>query len=142
MHLCCLYLISLTHFCCLFLCAAVPVEEMPVSAIEGQSVELPTDVSQLQKDDKIQWWYLDENNLIAETNEKLYEGTDGRFRNKLTMDSKTGKLTINNIRTLHAGLYKLKISSKMRTKYRRFIVTVNGEYIVFNEHKFSKCKVF
>lgn len=119
-------MILLTHFCCLFLCAAVPVEETPVSAMEGQSVELSTGVSKLQKDDKIQWWYLDENNLIAETNEKPYEGTDGRFRNKLTMNPQTGNLTINNIRTLHDGLYKLKISTKITTKYKRFIVTVKG----------------
>ncbi|XDV23400.1 hypothetical protein PO909_027982 [Leuciscus waleckii] len=104
-------------------------KEKNVSKKEGHSLTLPTNVTELNKDDKIQWCYEDENNLIAEINKETnetstYDGADGRFRNKLTLNPQTGDLTINNIRTLHAGLYRLKIRSKMRTKHNRFIVTV------------------
>lgn len=106
-----------------------------VSEDEGHSLTLPTKVTELNKDDKIQWCYEDENNLIAEIEWRnkgdnkcsTYDGADGRFRNKLSLAVKTGDLTINNIRTLHAGLYRLKIKSKIRTKYNKFIVTVKGE---------------
>ncbi|XP_058616392.1 uncharacterized protein LOC131530253 [Onychostoma macrolepis] len=109
----------------------VQIEKNNVSEMEGDSPTLSTGVPELQKDDKIQWYYEDETNPIAEintvTNETvLHDGTDGRFRNKLTLDSQTGNLTIKNIRTLHSGLYKLKItsSSSDSTKYKRFIVRV------------------
>ncbi|XP_026105980.1 uncharacterized protein LOC113077924 isoform X1 [Carassius auratus] len=100
------------------------------SVIEGESVILPTGLTEIHKDEKIQWWYGDKNNLIAihEINgvnsKRAYPGVDGRFRSKLSLDD-LGNLTINNIRTIHTGLYNLKISSRRRiTKYKRFILTV------------------
>uniref|UniRef100_A0A8C1S5S9 Immunoglobulin domain-containing protein n=1 Tax=Cyprinus carpio TaxID=7962 RepID=A0A8C1S5S9_CYPCA len=98
------------------------------SAKEGESVTLPTGLTEIHKDDKIQWWYEDENNLIAEihgvTSKRTFPGADGRFRSKLRLDD-YGNLTINNIRTIHTGLYKLKISGRRRrTKYKLFILTV------------------
>lgn len=101
------------------------------SVKEGESVTLPTGLTEIHKDDKIQWWYEDENNLIAEihgvTSKRTCPGADGRFRSKLSLDD-YGNLTINNIRTIHTGLYKLKISGRRRrTKYKLFILTVGGE---------------
>ncbi|XP_016314646.1 uncharacterized protein LOC107667487 [Sinocyclocheilus anshuiensis] len=101
------------------------------SAKEGESVALPTGLTEIHKDDKIQWWYEDENNLIAEihgvTNKRTCPGADGRFRSKLSLDD-YGDLTINNVRTIHTGLYKLKISGRRRTKYKQFILTVGGVF--------------
>lgn len=102
---------------------------------EGESVCLPTGVPKLHKDDKVQWYYKNESKdiLIAEinkvTDERPSDGVDGRFRSKLSLDAKTGGLTINNIKTLHSGVYLLKISSKIRTIHNRFIVIVTGECI-------------
>ncbi|CAM4659318.1 unnamed protein product [Leuciscus chuanchicus] len=103
---------------------------------EGESLRLRTD-TKLHEDDKIQWYYEDEgeDNLIAEINKETKrnlptrDGADGRFRSKLTLNDQTGDLTITDIRTIHSGLYILKISSKIRTKrlqekYKRFIVSV------------------
>ncbi|KAI2646239.1 B-cell antigen receptor complex-associated protein alpha chain [Labeo rohita] len=107
--------------------AAVTVME----TADGDSVTLQTD-TKLQKDDKIQWCYEEDNNLIAEisgvTGKKTYDGFDERFRSKLVLDDNTGDLTINNIRRIHSGLYKLQISGKNRkTECKNFIVTVKGE---------------
>lgn len=113
------------------------LEEKKVSVKEGDELCLPTD-AKLHEDDKIQWYYEDEgeDNLIAEINKEtkmklpaIYDGADGRFRSKLTLNVQTGDLTITDIRTIHSGLYILKISSKIRTKYKRFTISVGGEFI-------------
>ncbi|XP_067270841.1 uncharacterized protein [Pseudorasbora parva] len=100
------------------------------SVIEGDSVTLQTSDIEKHKDDQIQWYYEEETNLIAEINKETNrpstrDGADGRFRSKLQLDAKTGSLTITDIRTIHSGLYELKISSSRRTKYKRFTVSVN-----------------
>ncbi|KTG34161.1 hypothetical protein cypCar_00045920 [Cyprinus carpio] len=57
------------------------------SAKEGESVTLPTGLTEIHKDDKIQWWYEDENNLIAEIHgvnmrtEKVEEGKSVTLHN-------------------------------------------------------------
>ncbi|KAL0161037.1 hypothetical protein M9458_044762, partial [Cirrhinus mrigala] len=103
-----------------------PAEEERVSVADGESATLrPKTV--LQTDDKIQWWYQDNHDLIAEFNGKTKrecDGFDERFRSKLMLDEKTGSLTINNTMTIHSGLYILEISSKTRRINKRFILTV------------------
>ncbi len=51
------------------------------STKEGKSVTLLTGLTEIHKDDKIQWWYEDENNLIAEihgvANKRTCPGADG-----------------------------------------------------------------
>ncbi|KAI2650636.1 T-lymphocyte surface antigen Ly-9 [Labeo rohita] len=100
------------------------VEEKSVA--DGDSVTLKTD-TELQKVDEIQWYYIEDNNLIAEISgaTRTCDGVDGRFRSKLVLDKKTGDLTINNIMLNHSGLYKLKISGKNKKTEKRFILTVN-----------------
>ncbi len=107
-------------------------EEKKVSQTEGRSVNLKTKTV-LQKGDEIKWWF--EDHILIEFTKKTRKKNDtecdvpdGRFRNKLVLDEKTGDLIINNIRTIHSGLYKLQISRKNgKTEYMRFIVTVTGE---------------
>ncbi|XDV23955.1 hypothetical protein PO909_028286 [Leuciscus waleckii] len=55
-------------------------------------------------------WYFNDI-LIAQINGEagkscLYDGEDGRFRDRLEVDYKTGSLTITNIRSEHAGRYE------------------------------------
>uniref|UniRef100_A0A8C2I1H6 Immunoglobulin domain-containing protein n=1 Tax=Cyprinus carpio TaxID=7962 RepID=A0A8C2I1H6_CYPCA len=103
--------------------------EKTVSVEEGKSVNLETD-TELQKGDGIKWCfevlYLTEfRKETSEENDIQCDVADGRFRNKLVLNKKTGNLIINNIRTIHSGLYKLQISRKNgKTEYKRFIVTV------------------
>uniref|UniRef100_A0A8C1X3G3 Ig-like domain-containing protein n=1 Tax=Cyprinus carpio TaxID=7962 RepID=A0A8C1X3G3_CYPCA len=102
-----------------------------MSVKEGDPVILQTDVSQLTGDELIVWRFGDEGKLIAKhdleaKNSSLYYDEEERFRDRLQLDQ-TGSLTIINTRTTDSGVYKVKISSKKQTLYKRFTVTVSGE---------------
>uniref|UniRef100_A0A672N3V6 Ig-like domain-containing protein n=1 Tax=Sinocyclocheilus grahami TaxID=75366 RepID=A0A672N3V6_SINGR len=102
------------------------VGEYYMSMADGESVTLKTKTV-LKEDDKVQWWYHDDNDLIAEISGEtngIFDGFDKRFRSKLVLDDKTGDLTINNTMSNHSGLYILEISSETRRINKRFIVTV------------------
>ncbi|CAM4659276.1 unnamed protein product [Leuciscus chuanchicus] len=107
-----------------------------VTVKEGENVPLHTGLTEIQDTDTIEWRYEADDNLIAEINggnRRRLPGADGRFLSKLSLDERTGDLTINNIRTIHTGLYKLKINSDRRTKYKRFIVTVSVRTVSVKE---------
>ncbi len=131
----------------------------PVSAKEGESVTLNTDFK-IQKDSLMLWRFgratkhCDYNPLhhvpcqsdvtaIAKIDGETHEvsldaGDSEMFNNRLKMDKLTGSLTITNIRPEHSGFYILQISNNTGTKYRRFNVTVSGEYHrQFIESKFN-----
>ena len=104
-------------------------EVQSLSVMEGDSVLLRTDFTEIQDDDNILWKYGVENSLIAKINREnrifsTYNGTDGRFRDRLKLDDQTGSLTITNTTTEHDGGYKLQINSERK----RFFLTVNGEF--------------
>ncbi|XP_067252649.1 SLAM family member 5-like isoform X2 [Chanodichthys erythropterus] len=92
-----------------------------LSVMEGDSVTLYTDLTEIHEED-ILWKYGAETSLIAEISRaaeifSTSDGTDGRFRNRLKLDVQTGSLTITNITTEHAGVYQLEISgAKLTTK--------------------------
>ncbi|XP_048038484.1 uncharacterized protein LOC125263523 [Megalobrama amblycephala] len=122
---------------------AVACEEKEEIVTEGDSPTLHTGLTEIHGNDAIEWCYEAEDNHIAEIsggNRKpsTLAGTDGRFRSKLTLDERTGDLTISNVRTIHSGLYKLKISSSsskstIKTKHKRFILTVNVKSVSVKE---------
>ncbi|XP_050957705.1 CD48 antigen-like, partial [Labeo rohita] len=86
---------------------------MSVSVMEGDSVTLKTNVTELHEDNIIAWKFGAEKSLIAKITEKLnfstFDGLDGKFRDRLKLDKQTGSLTITNITTEHAGLYEQQI---------------------------------
>ncbi len=93
-----------------------------VSVTEGDSVTLNTDVTELHKDD-VNWYFG--TNLVA----KIFSTSDvpdGRFRNRLKLDNQTGSLTITNITTQHAGLYRL-VTDGAKYSSRTFSISVYGE---------------
>ncbi len=99
--------------------------------MEGDSVTLHTGVTEIREDDDVLWKYGDENSQIAKMKKKkhifsTFNDTDGRFRDRLKMDSKTGSLTITNTRTEHAGVYRLEIIGAKKSS-KTFSVSVYGE---------------
>uniref|UniRef100_A0A8C1SPD5 Uncharacterized protein n=1 Tax=Cyprinus carpio TaxID=7962 RepID=A0A8C1SPD5_CYPCA len=81
------------------------------SVMEGNPVILKTDVNK-GPNDMVRWYFNDI--LIALINGDpkatcLYDGEDGRFRDRLMLDCKTGSLIISNITTQHTGRYEAEI---------------------------------
>nr|XP_055073006.1 uncharacterized protein LOC129452968 [Misgurnus anguillicaudatus] len=120
------------HLICvnLFECAVVFGDEVKsVSVMEGDSVTLYTDITEIQRDDQILWRFGLQKALIARINGVARDISinadvlDGRFRDKLQVNNQTGDLTITNITTQHTGLYQIIINSAKEISYR-FNVTV------------------
>ncbi|XDV22803.1 hypothetical protein PO909_027616, partial [Leuciscus waleckii] len=91
--------------------------------MEGDSVTLNTDVTEIHEDDDILWKFGAEDSLIAEISRadgvsSTYDDvSDGRFIDRLKLDHQTGSLTITNTRTEHAGVYQLEIrGAKLSSK--------------------------
>ncbi|XP_073721376.1 uncharacterized protein [Misgurnus anguillicaudatus] len=115
----------------LLLKGVVTDESFDVSLMEGDSVTLHTD-TEIQKDYLIDWMFGDQQNLIARINSaanshSIEDGVlDGRFRDRLKMNTDNGDLTITDITTQHTGLYQLDISSETET-IKTFYVYVSGD---------------
>lgn len=118
-----------------------------VSAIEGESVTLNTDIK-LQKDDLMLWRFAKATKgnpvhhnpcqsdataiakIYGETLEiSLDPGDSDIFNNIVKVDKLSGSLTITSIRPEHSGIYILQISDNTGTKCRRFSVTVSGRIV-------------
>ncbi|XP_052445340.1 SLAM family member 9-like [Carassius gibelio] len=85
-----------------------------VLVMEGDTVTLNTDLTEIPAHDDILWKYGAEKSLIAEINKAVgvfytFDVPDGRFRDRLKLDRQTGSLTITNITTQHAGEYQLEL---------------------------------
>ncbi|XP_016408730.1 uncharacterized protein LOC107740733 [Sinocyclocheilus rhinocerous] len=96
-----------------------------ISVMMGDSVTLNTDVSEVQTYLLMQWMFgstrIAEFNRLTQTI-SIYDGPDGRFRDRLQLDQ-TGSLIITNTRTTDSGLYHLTVVGE-ETKYKSFNVTV------------------
>ncbi|XDV23665.1 hypothetical protein PO909_028147 [Leuciscus waleckii] len=127
---------------CLCFCRLIGVfaaetnEIQSVSVMEGDSVTLNTDVTEIHEDDDILWKYGAEKSLIAKISIETrvfstYDDVpDGRFRDRLKLDNQTGSLTITNTRTEHTGVYKVEIRG-MKLTIKTFSVSVYGELRIF-----------
>ncbi|XP_056615354.1 uncharacterized protein LOC130430318 [Triplophysa dalaica] len=103
-------------------------EVKSVSVMEGDSVTFHTDLTHIQRYDKIEWIDESQRALVAQINTRdksssICDGYDQRFRVKLKLVNQTGSLTITNISIAQSGLYKLQIIGNNATS-RRFNVTV------------------
>uniref|UniRef100_A0A8C1RC92 Immunoglobulin domain-containing protein n=1 Tax=Cyprinus carpio TaxID=7962 RepID=A0A8C1RC92_CYPCA len=98
-----------------------------VSVMEGDSVTLQNDVTELQEDDLIVWRFGDKGILLAkidvETNETSLNVADERFKDRLQLDQ-TGSLLIKNTRTEHTGLYEVQIRGSESSQ--RFLLSVTA----------------
>ncbi|XP_016384333.1 SLAM family member 5-like isoform X2 [Sinocyclocheilus rhinocerous] len=104
-------------------------EVKSVSVMEGDSVTLNTDDTDIQRNDQILWRFGHNNILIAQINRKNnkskchYNNAAGRFRDRLQLDHQTGSLSITNTTTTDSGLYKVT-SSRTETPLSTFNLTV------------------
>ncbi|KAL0199145.1 hypothetical protein M9458_007685, partial [Cirrhinus mrigala] len=96
--------------------------------MEGDSVTLHTDLTEIQGDDLILWTFGPKDTHIAKINkahnEIFHDGVDGRFKDRLHLDNQTGSLTITNTCTEHSGPYKIEIVTENRVSTKTFSVTV------------------
>ncbi|XP_052447212.1 uncharacterized protein sc:d217 isoform X4 [Carassius gibelio] len=94
-----------------------------VSVMEGDSVTLNPDPTQIQGFIQIQWRFGDP--VIAQINRKVtsYSSYTDIFSGRLQLDQ-TGFLTINNMRIKHSGLYKIEVIKKAVISNIKFTVTV------------------
>jgi len=102
-----------------------------VSVMEGDSVTLNTDLTEIHEDEDILWKYGAENSLIAKISieKQIFttsDGPDGRFRDRLKLDDQTGSLTITHTTTEHTGVYTLEIKG-LKITSKTFNVSVYGE---------------
>ncbi|XP_056615262.1 V-set and immunoglobulin domain-containing protein 1-like [Triplophysa dalaica] len=101
-------------------------EVTSVSVMEGDSVTLHTNLTEIQRRDQILWMFGPQETRIAEIYKQsihMFVSSE-RFRDRLKLDSQTGSLTITNIRITDSGLYKLQIQHFEGLSVRRFSVTV------------------
>ncbi|XP_016120742.1 natural killer cell receptor 2B4-like, partial [Sinocyclocheilus grahami] len=115
------------------------------SVMEGDSVTLNTDDTEILEDDDILWKFGVKMSLIAQI--RRYPGIfntsdvpDGRFRDRLKLDNQTGSLTITNTTSEHAGLYKLEISgAKRSSKTFSVYVYANLSVPVISSNSVTNC---
>ncbi|XP_026104127.1 SLAM family member 9-like [Carassius auratus] len=111
-------------------------DEMVISVMEGDSVTLNTDVTEIQRDDLILWTFILPNseNRIAEIYKQIVSVYDNneRFRDRLKIDEQTGSLTVTNINKLHSGLYKLQIMNG-DVKHKSFNLAVYGVFVAVTD---------
>ncbi|XP_059425164.1 uncharacterized protein LOC132159618 isoform X3 [Carassius carassius] len=94
--------------------------------MEGDSVSLNSNVTEVQKDDQILWMFGPKETRIAEIYKNSIDmfNSNEIFGDRLQMDNQTGSLTIRNIRRTDSGLYKRQIRSHGGNSDKTFSVTV------------------
>ncbi|KAL0154412.1 hypothetical protein M9458_050261, partial [Cirrhinus mrigala] len=99
------------------------------AATKGDDVCLLTGLTEIQKDDEIQWLFRDteQETVIAKIKEGIKRTRDvpnGIFKDSLELESQTGNLIIRNSGLQHSGCYKLKIRSSKGDTNKTYFVTI------------------
>ncbi|KAA0712034.1 hypothetical protein E1301_Tti012769 [Triplophysa tibetana] len=116
MHVLCVVFYYLFHFC---------DGVKSVSVMEGESVTLHSDVTDIQSYYLTLWRFGDDGFTIARINkDKIIYSDIPAFRDRMVLNDQTGSLTITNSRIKHSGLYKMEISNSTGTSVKKFRLTV------------------
>ncbi|XP_073721580.1 uncharacterized protein [Misgurnus anguillicaudatus] len=124
--------ISVLFVILVFINGVLIIESVSVLVYENDTVTLHTN-TELLTNDTIEWRFGDEQDRIAKINGaadslKIYDDAlEGKFRDKLKLNTKTGDLTITNITTQHTGLCTVYIKREKVTKTMNFSVDVSGD---------------
>ncbi|XP_016366811.1 SLAM family member 5-like [Sinocyclocheilus rhinocerous] len=121
--------LTLVLFC---LCCLTGVFGDSVLVMEGDSVTLHTDVTEIHEGANILWKF---GSMIAEIS-GVYgiftsDVPDGRFRDRLKLDNQTGSLTITNITAQHAGPYEVQISGMELSSKKFSLKKLNHSIFVY-----------
>ncbi|KAL1252128.1 hypothetical protein QQF64_019924, partial [Cirrhinus molitorella] len=128
---------------CFLLAKGVFGEDM--SVMEGDSVALRTDLTDLQKYERILWTFGTDSTRIAQINNvvnkiSLYNDVlDGKFKDRLQLDDQTGSLTITNTRTTDTGLYELQVIGGKEVPPKKFSVIVSALPVPVISRNASQC---
>ncbi|XP_077081580.1 uncharacterized protein LOC143735316 isoform X2 [Siphateles boraxobius] len=81
----------------------------------GESITLHTGLTEIQKDEVMDWTFGAEQNLIARVRKDniptIYnDELNGKFKGRLNLDGLTGNLTISNMKTTDSGDYEVSNS--------------------------------
>ncbi|KAA0712036.1 hypothetical protein E1301_Tti012771 [Triplophysa tibetana] len=96
-----------------------------VSVMEGDSVTLHSDVTDIQSYYLTLWRFGDDGFTIARINrDKIIYSDISTFRDRMVLDDQTGSLTITNSRIKHSQLYKMEISNSTGTSVKKFRLDV------------------
>lgn len=100
-----------------------------LSAKEGESVILQTEMTDIPEEDEIEWMFQDAALVKTDRQNKkiIYNKDDLASEERLHLDTKSGDLTVKNISTEVSGLYKVKIIKSTYTLQKTFNVTLKGE---------------
>ncbi|KAK9980446.1 hypothetical protein ABG768_000054 [Culter alburnus] len=103
-------------------------ESETVIVMEGDSVTLNSDLTEIVNKDTILWMFGPKDSLIAQVGRtddltKFLVPDVVAFRGRVQVNKDTGSLTIRNTRIRHSGQYKLTISRE-QTRIKIFNVTV------------------
>lgn len=101
-----------------------------MSARKGEPVTLHTEITDIPKDDVIEWTFQD--TALAKSDRQAkksltYNKEDLTFKDRLQLNTESGDLRINNFKPEMSGLYKVKITKSTYTLQKTFSVTLDGE---------------
>ncbi|KTF94752.1 hypothetical protein cypCar_00041562 [Cyprinus carpio] len=103
------------------------------SVPEGDSVTLHTDLTDLLKYERILWTFGPGRTRIAQINNvvnkiSVYNDVlDGKFRDRLQLDDRSGSLTVTNTTTEDSGLYELQTVGGKEVPPKTFSIIVSGQ---------------
>lgn len=119
---------------------AVQDQMKKIKVKHGETVTLKSGVADLPRDDRLRWKYADSRvsdsttlfKVIAVCHKRndrftVKDGPGGKFKDRLTLDHKTGNLTIKNMRVKDTGHFKLEIASNTNPIMKTIKVNVRGK---------------
>ncbi|XP_056304503.1 CD48 antigen-like [Danio aesculapii] len=132
---------ALDLFCLNFflLCGVASVEtEIRLSVMEGDSLTLRTGLTELQRDDEVEWRFG--TSRISTITAGNITNDDETFKDRLQLEEQTGDITVTNVSHEHSGVYQLSIIIRNKKSNKRFTVTVFAHLpipVIFSDS--SKC---
>ncbi len=114
------------------MCSSGPRSTEKISVMEGDSVTLYLDSTELQVDDMIQWWFRSAMLCVTKiTDAEVITCDDESFGERFKIDRRTGTLTIRNTSTEDTGHYEFSNTRSGNLEaFKCFGATVYGKQVI------------